>query len=79
MAIIYPTDCLQISYPNDCLLITIHPPPVMSHIVHSGGVGYSFVKIEQSNFGEPVLMSDEYFAEKWESSTNNFIAKSGQV
>lgn len=29
---------------------------VMSHIVHSGGVGYSFVKIEQSNFGEPVLM-----------------------
>lgn len=37
---------------------------VMSHIVHSGGVGYSFVKIEQSNFGEPVLMSDEYFAEK---------------
>uniref|UniRef100_K1PVM8 Zinc finger protein ubi-d4 n=1 Tax=Magallana gigas TaxID=29159 RepID=K1PVM8_MAGGI len=56
MAIIYPTDCLQISYPIDCLLITIHPPPVMSHIVHSGGVGYSFVKIEQSNFGEPVLI-----------------------
>lgn len=56
MAIIYPTDCLQISYPIDCLLITIHPPPVMSHIVHSGDVGYSFGKIEQSNFGEPVLM-----------------------
>lgn len=77
MAIIYPTDCLQISYPIDCLLITIHPPPVMSHIVHSGDVGYSFVKIEQSNFGEPVLMMN--ILQKSESSTNNFIAKSGQV